>query len=173
MDFSSLPNNLPNNTKPIPTSLTTDFKSAALALTRLYQNSFRQIDLARQQGYLSAVQEVAALLSSGELAGDRLREWCAVGLSRISAMQEDDDRARNSQRSRTDEEEVDMHERGSGDHMDMSSSQYTFYRRREPEVTFEVIGGGSDGGGVRKRGVAHHIGSTWDGNTGNKRSRNI
>ena len=40
------------------------------------------------------MQEVAALLSQGELAGDRLREWCAVGLSRITAQQDEENRTR-------------------------------------------------------------------------------
>lgn len=106
MDMSSLHNHLPQGgtsaakrtTSPQPpTTLTDDFKSAALAVTRLYQNSARQIDNARQEGYLSAVQEVAALLSSGELAGDRLREWCAVGLSRITAQQDEENRMRPQQ----------------------------------------------------------------------------
>ena len=105
MDLSSLQNTLPRG-KPSPppslppATLTTDFKAAALAVTKLYQNSARQIDHARQEGYLSAVQEVAALLSEGEIAGDRLREWCAVGLSRITAQQDEENRTRpNTQRS--------------------------------------------------------------------------
>jgi len=100
MDLSSLQNDLPRGSKPSPPpslpppALTTDFKAAALAVTKLYQNSARQIDHARQEGYLSAVQEVAALLSGGELAGDRLKEWCAVGLSRITAQQDEENRTR-------------------------------------------------------------------------------
>lgn len=101
MDLSSLQNNLPRgNNKPSPPpsipppTLTADFKAAALAVTKLYQNSAKQVDQARQEGYLSAVQEVAALLSQGELAGDRLREWCAVGLSRITAQQDEENRTR-------------------------------------------------------------------------------
>jgi hypothetical protein len=119
MDLSSLQNDLPRggSTKPPtplpppslpPLTLTSDFKAAALAVTKLYQNSARQIDLARQEGYLSAVQEVAALLSDGELAGNRLREWCAVGLSRITARQEEENRARSPQR--TEEEGVNREE---------------------------------------------------------------
>lgn len=88
-----------------PTALTDDFKSAALAVTRLYQNSARQIDHARQEGYLSAVQEVAQLLSSGELAGDRLREWCAVGLSRITARQDEENRMRPHQQQQPPQEQ--------------------------------------------------------------------
>jgi len=101
MDLSSLQNELPRgNNKPSPPpsipppTLTADFKAAALAVTKLYQNSAKQVDQARQEGYLSAVQEVAALLSQGELAGDRLREWCAVGLSRITALQDEENRTR-------------------------------------------------------------------------------
>lgn len=107
MDLSSLQNDLPRG-KPSPPpslpppTLTADFKAAALAVTRLYQNSARQIDNARQEGYLSAVQEVAALLSSGELAGDRLREWCAVGLSRITAQQDEENRSRHAPRTTGD-----------------------------------------------------------------------
>jgi hypothetical protein len=107
MDMSSLHNHLPpsgtaaahkrQHSPQPPTALTDDFKSAALAVTRLYQNSARQIDNARQEGYLSAVQEVAQLLSSGEFAGDRLREWCAVGLSRITARQDEENRMRPHQ----------------------------------------------------------------------------
>jgi hypothetical protein len=117
MDMSSLQNDLPCN-KPSPPpslpppTLTADFRSAALAVTKLYQNSARQIDLARQEGYLSAVQEVAALLSQGELAGDRLREWCAVGLSHITAQQDEENRTRPNQ-ERNSEEHIDEgnHER--------------------------------------------------------------
>jgi hypothetical protein len=111
MDLSSLQNDLPRG-KPSPPpsfpppTLTTDFKAAALAVTKLYQNSARQIDNARQEGYLSAVQEVAALLSSGELAGDRLREWCAVGLSRITAQQDEENRSRHAPRT-ADDAQVD------------------------------------------------------------------
>src|SRR5271169_6141460 len=108
MDLSSLQNNLPRG-KPSPPpslpppTLTTDFKAAALAVTKLYQNSARQIDQARQEGYLSAVQEIAALLSQGEIAGDRLREWCAVGLSRITAQQDEENRTRpNTQTASVD-----------------------------------------------------------------------
>jgi hypothetical protein len=113
MDLSSLQNDLPRGKPSPPPSLppptiTTDFKAAALAVTKLYQNSARQIDNARQEGYLSAVQEVAALLSEGELAGDRLREWCAVGLSRITAQQDEENRTRPSQRNeRTEDTLID------------------------------------------------------------------
>jgi hypothetical protein len=107
MDLSSLQNTLPRgSSKPSPppsippATLTTDFKAAALAVTKLYQNSARQIDHARQEGYLSAVQEVHALLSAGELAGDRLREWCAVGLSRITAQQDEENRTRSAPEQR-------------------------------------------------------------------------
>src|SRR5271169_5165125 len=113
MDLSSLQNNLPRG-KPSPPpslpppTLTTDFKAAALAVTKLYQNAARQVDQARQEGYLSAVQEVAALLSEGEIAGDRLREWCAVGLSRITAQQDEENRTRpNTQRSSNDTAIID------------------------------------------------------------------
>jgi len=112
MDLSSLQNDLPRG-KPSPPppslpppTLTTDFKAAALAVTKLYQNSARQIDHARQEGYLSAVQEVAALLSEGELAGDRLREWCAVGLSRITARQDEENRTRPNQRNTTTDDTI-------------------------------------------------------------------
>ena len=91
-------------TSSIASTNSTDFKAAALAVTKLYQNSARQIDHARQEGYLSAVQEVAALLSEGELAGDRLREWCAVGLSRITAQQDEENRTRPSQRTESTED---------------------------------------------------------------------
>lgn len=100
MDLSSLQNDLPRGSKPSPppslppAALTADFKAAALAVTKLYQNSARQIDHARQEGYLAAVQEVAALLSAGEIAGDRLREWCGLGLSRITARQDEENRTR-------------------------------------------------------------------------------
>jgi|SRR5579862_6126837 len=100
MDLSSLQNDLPRGSKPSPppslppAALTADFKAAALAVTKLYQNSARQIDHARQEGYLAAVQEVAALLSGGEIAGDRLREWCGLGLSRITAQQDEENRTR-------------------------------------------------------------------------------
>lgn len=110
MDLSSLQNDLPRGKPSPPPSLplTTDFKAAALAVTKLYQNAARQIDHARQEGYLSAVQEVAALLSEGELAGDRLREWCAVGLSRITAQQDEENRTRPSQRTeRTEDTLID------------------------------------------------------------------
>jgi hypothetical protein len=115
MDMSSLHNHLPpsgtaaahkrQHSPQPPTALTDDFKSAALAVTRLYQNSARQIDNARQEGYLSAVQEVAQLLSSGELAGDRLREWCAVGLSRITARQDEENRTRPHQQQQQQQEQ--------------------------------------------------------------------
>lgn len=110
MDLSSLQNDLPRGSKPSPPpslpppALTTDFKAAALAVTKLYQNSARQIDHARQEGYLSAVQEVAQMLSSGELAGDRLREWCAVGLSRITAQQDEENRTRQPRSETTAED---------------------------------------------------------------------
>ena len=95
MDLSSLQNDLPRRKpSPPPPCLTADFKATALAVTKLYQNSARQVEQARQDGYLSAVQEVATLLSEGELAGDRLREWCAVGLSRITAQQDEENRTR-------------------------------------------------------------------------------
>jgi hypothetical protein len=100
MDLSSLQNNLPGSSTrktspPPPSALTQDFKAAALAVTKLYQNSARHIEAARQEGYLAAVQEVAALLSQGEFAGNRLREWCAVGLSRITAQQDEENRTRH------------------------------------------------------------------------------
>lgn len=108
MDLSSLQNDLPpgkSSPPPLslpPAALTSDFKAAALAVTKLYQNSARQIDQARQEGYLAAVQEVASLLSHGELAGNRLREWCAVGLSRITAQQDEENRSRPAQRDAED-----------------------------------------------------------------------
>jgi len=107
-----------------PTTLTDDFKSAALAVTRLYQNSARQIDNARQEGYLSAVQEVAALLSSGEFAGDRLREWCAVGLSRITAQQDEENRMRPQQ-----------HERGQQPREEQPPGPEQHEEEREPETS--------------------------------------
>src|ERR1700738_154302 len=115
MDLSSLQNTLPKGSKPSPPpslpppSLTADFKAAALAVTKLYQNSARQIDHAREQGYLAAVQEVASLLSGGELAGDKLREWCAVGLSRITAQQDEENRTRTPGEGGAEE---DKHRRG-------------------------------------------------------------
>jgi len=180
MDLSSLQNNLPKGSKPPPPpslpphTLTTDFKAAALAVTKLYQNSARQIDLARQEGYLSAVQEVAALLSSGELAGNRLREWCAVGLSRITAQQEEENRARSPQRQEEDSREE---EQGKPDELtppasspvlsnrmqlplqpSFAESEFTFqspmtmdmtgYRPpfNDAEVTYEVIDGQNNSG---------------------------
>jgi len=134
MDMSSLHSHLPQHgegragkrtTSPQPpTALTDDFKSAALAVTRLYQNSARQIDNARQEGYLSAVQEVAALLSSGELAGDRLREWCAVGLSRITAQQDEENRMRPQQ-----------HERGQQPQEQQPRQEQHQEEEREPETS--------------------------------------
>jgi hypothetical protein len=49
-----------------------------------------------------------------------------------------------------------------------------FAERGEPEVTYEVIENGREGGG-RKRGVNHQLGSIWDvgGNNGSKRSRHM
>ena len=122
MDLSSLQNTLPKGSKASPSSLpppalTADFKAAALAVTKLYQNSTRQIDHARQEGYLSAVQEVAALLSSGELAGDRLREWCAVGLSRITAQQDEENRTRPT---RTHDETTPDDDRGREEHTELT-----------------------------------------------------
>jgi hypothetical protein len=130
MDMSSLQNDLPKG-KPSPpppslppAPLTSDFKAAALAVTKLYQNSARQIDLARQEGYLSAVQEVASLLSQGELAGDRLREWCAVGLSRITAQQDEENRTRPT------------HQRGNN--TDNTQIDEDSSPRREPPATTEM-----------------------------------
>jgi hypothetical protein len=203
MDLSSLQNTLPKGSKPSPPpslpppSLTADFKAAALAVTKLYQNSARQIDHARQEGYLVAVQEVASLLSGGELAGDRLREWCAVGLSRITAQQDEKNRTKRPE-ERTEEEDVrpreteltppvsspvlssrmqlpTPHPFGDTEFTfstplpDVSFSGYTSSTGRvEPEVTYEVIEREGNGSG-RKRGVNHQLGSIWD--VGGKRSR--
>jgi len=108
MDLSSLQNNLPRTrgskpSPPPPPSLASDFKAAALAVTKLYQNSARQVDHARQEGYLAAVQEVASILSTGELAGDRIREWCAVGLSRITAQEDEENRTRHAPQRQEEE----------------------------------------------------------------------
>jgi hypothetical protein len=198
MDLSSLQNNLPRgNTKPSPPpsipppTLTADFKAAALAVTKLYQNSAKQVDQARQEGYLSAVQEVAALLSHGELAGDRLREWCAVGLSRITAQQDEENRTRR------DDTQVD--EDGGVRQRELtppqSSPVITTARMQNPfaetQFTFQSpiplpqmgyqspfgVGDGRGGGmeqdvtfeviseregNGRKRTVNHQLGSIWD-----------
>jgi len=42
----------------------------------------------------------------------------------------------------------------------------------EPEVTYEVIENGREGGGGRKRAVSHQQGSIWD-LPGNKKSRHV
>jgi hypothetical protein len=218
MDLSSLQNTLPqDSSKPSPppsippATLTTDFKAAALAVTKLYQNSARQIDHARQEGYLSAVQEVAGLLSAGELAGDRLREWCAVGLSRITAQQDEENRTRSGPSARGNME--GQEEGGRKERTELTpptsspvlstrmplplqnpfgETEFTFQsslpgpgmrgsgysthlaERVEPEVTYEVIENGREGGG-RKRGVNHQLGSIWDvgGSNGGKRSRHM
>ena len=174
MDLSSLQNDLPRGSKPSPPpslpppALTTDFKAAALAVTKLYQNSARQIDHARQEGYLSAVQEVAALLSGGELAGDRLREWCAVGLSRITAQQDEENRTRaprgTVEEGQTEEETTATGQTTGGTRRDRTeltppaSSPVMSMRMQLPlqnsfgdtEFTFQstVPGVGGGGGGV-------------------------
>jgi hypothetical protein len=203
MDLSSLQNTLPKGRKPSPPpslpppALTADFKAAALAVTKLYQNSAKQIDHARQEGYLLAVQEVASLLSGGELAGDRLREWCAVGLSRITAQQDEENRRRPEEREedRPSEEErpretltPSVSSPVLSTRMQLPSQQpphpfdteFTFsapvaefggfVERREQEVTYEVIDGREGTGTGRKRGVNHQLGSIWDVG-GGKRSR--
>jgi hypothetical protein len=201
MDLSSLQNTLPKGRKPSPPpslpppALTADFKAAALAVTKLYQNSAKQIDHARQQGYLLAVQEIASLLSGGELAGDRLREWCAVGLSRITAQQDEENRKKPEEREedRPTEEErpretltPSVSSPVLSSRMQLPSQQpqhpfdteFTFsapvvefggfMERREQDVTYEVIDGREGTG--RKRGVNHQLGSIWDVG-GGKRSR--
>lgn len=63
--------------------------------------------------------------------------------------------------------------------MDMSGNRSTFGIRNDAEVTYEVIDNGNTGregggGGGRKRGVSHQLGSIWDvGGLGNKRSRHM
>jgi hypothetical protein len=141
MDMSTLQNDLPRD-KQSPSSslppppLTSDFRAAALAVTKLYQNSARQIDLARQEGYLSAVQEVASLLSQGEIAGDLLREWCAVGLSRITAQQDEENRARP------------MHHRGNNAD-DTQIDEDTFIRRDAVTKTTQTPSSPTMSGGMQ------------------------
>ena len=209
MDLSSLQNDLPRTrgSKPSPPpslpppSLTSDFKAAALAVTKLYQNSARQIDHARQEGYLAAVQEVASILSTGELAGDRLKEWCAVGLSRITAQEDEVNRTRHAPqrdeeptREGRDDEEKELTPPTNSPAMSnrtafplqnpFGDTAFTFQgpfspsfsssfgAPMEPEVTYEFIENGREGGGGRKRAVSHQQGSIWD-IPGNKRSRHV
>jgi hypothetical protein len=182
MDLSSLQDDLPRHPpksspcpppSPPPPVLASDFKAAALAVTKLYQNSARQIDLARQEGYFAAVQEVAALLSRGEIAGNGLREWCAVGLSRITAQEDEANRSRRPGGNVEDEGRREMN-------TSLEGTEFSFqtpvvmdaYRpqqfREMAEVTYEVVEGS------RKRGVSHpSSGNVWDGNLGNKRSRHM
>jgi hypothetical protein len=206
MDLSSLQHDLPRtrDAKPSPppslppSSLTSDFKAAALAVTKLYQNSGRQLDHARQEGYLAAVQEVASILSAGELAGDRLREWCAVGLSRITAQEDEMNRTRHA--TENDEDTLEGRDDKEKELTPPTSSPvsnralplqnlfgdaaFTFQGPFpahfspyfgvpiEPEVTYEVIENGREGGGGRKRAVSHQQGSIWDF-PGNKRNRHV
>ena len=191
MDMPSLQHDL-QRAKPSlpPPSLTTDFKAAAIALTKLYQNSAPQIDQAREEGYLAAVQEVASLLSQGELAGDHLREWCAVGLSRITAQQDEENRSRpthsGSAESHEDGQRVTNATEGTPiprriplrSHSPFMDSEPTlqssspvpeiemgvfhpFGTRMDTEVTYEAAENNRCGN-RRKRGVNLQLGSSWD-----------
>jgi len=199
MDLSSLQNNLPRgNNKPSPPpsipppTLTADFKAAALAVTKLYQNSAKQVDQARQEGYLSAVQEVAALLSQGELAGDRLREWCAVGLSRITAQQDEENRTRRDDAQVDEDGGLRQQQREMTPPQSspvvtttttrmqnpFAETQFTFQSPIPlPQMGYQSPFGAGGAGGVdqdvtfevieregngRKRTVNHQLGSIWD-----------
>ena len=210
MDLSSLQNNLPRTrgskaTSPPPShppqSLTSDFKAAALAVTKLYQNSARQIDHARQEGYLAAVQEVASILSTGELAGDRLREWCAVGLSRITAREDEANRTRQNLGRQEEDGQQAGDEEGGREEKEFSpptsspvipnrmalplqnpfgDTAFTFQSPFSPSFSSfgapmeqEVTYEVREGGNAgRKRVVNHQQGSIWDV-PGNKRGRHM
>ena len=198
MDLSSLQHDLPRG-KPSPpppslppACLTADFKAAAVAVTKLYQNSARQVDQARQDGYLSAVQEVASLLSQGELAGDRLREWCAVGLSRITAQQDEENRTRTVplQSSTRGVEEASIQDeqptttttargltptptRMQFPLQDFADTEFTFHSpspvgysspfgHRGEHLDVTYDVIENAGSGGKKRGVNHQLGPIWD-----------
>ena len=193
MDLSPHQTSPQRNAKPLPpppASLTSDFKSAALTITKLYQHSARQIDIARQEGYLSAVEEVAAIISSGELASDRLHEWCAIGLSRISPQRNEQNSLRPRGEGHTENEMVEEMIRREQEPMSSpvqlgemqaprrqhfeagftfqeplsainpGGSSVPLQRRSEQEVTFEVIDNAQEEGG-RKRALGVNVGLMW------------